>query len=233
MRYSTPFFAAFAPLLFGRPPRPFSSALRAKVLQADSLSQWREAFGAMIPDALLSPTRQGVGSRERLFSPLITFWTFLAQVLCPNSPCREAVRKVQAWSARVRAATISQSTSAYCQARLRLADQTLHCIHTHLAQRMERNTLKESHWLARPVKIIDGTNLSMPDTAPNQAAYPQSSNQQPGCGFPMMKLVGLFSLASGALLHFARGTLHIHENQLFRHLWQYLDPRDIVLSDRA
>lgn len=232
MRYSTPFFSAFTPLLFGRPPRAFSSALRAKLLQADSLSQWREAFGAMIPDALLTCATQGAGSRERLFSPLITFWTFLAQVLSPNSPCREAVRKVQAWWPLAQAA-ISHSTSAYCQARLRLSEQTLHSIHTHLAERMERNTLEESLWLGRAVKIVDGTNLSMPDTAPNQAAYPQSSNQQPGCGFPMMKLVGLFSLASGALLHFARGTLHIHENQLFRQLWQYLAPGDVLLSDRG
>ena len=43
MRNSTPFFAAFAPLLFGRPPRSFRTALRQSVLKADSLSQWRAA----------------------------------------------------------------------------------------------------------------------------------------------------------------------------------------------
>jgi len=39
----------------------------------------------------------------------------------------------------------------------------------------------------------------MPDTAENQHAYPQPGSQKPGCGFPMMKLVGLFCLASGEL----------------------------------
>src|ERR1700704_3927861 len=97
MRNPTPFFAAFAPLLFGRPPRSFRRALRQSLLKVDSLPQWHATFGSMIPDALLAPKSRGACSRERLFSPLITFWAFLSQVLCPNSACREAVRKVQAW----------------------------------------------------------------------------------------------------------------------------------------
>jgi hypothetical protein len=40
----------------------------------------------------------------------------------------------------------------------------------------------------------------MPDTLKNQKEYPQPSSQKPGCGFPLLRLVGLFSLASGALL---------------------------------
>ena len=233
MRNPTPFFAAFAPLLFGRPPRSFRAALRQSVLKTDSLSQWRAAFASMIPDSLLTPKKKGAGSRERLFSPLVTFWAFLSQVLSPNSACREAVRKVQAWWMLRSALEMSPDTSAYCQARQRLSDQVLSDIHTHLAERMEANAPSESCWLSREVKIVDGTCLSMPDTAENQAAYPQPSNQKKGCGFPMMKLVGLFSLKSGALLHFARGTLRVHESQLFRQLWAHLSQGDIVLGDRA
>jgi Transposase DDE domain len=233
MRNPTPFFSAFAPLLFGRPPRSFRAALHNSVLKADSISQWRATFGSMIPEALLAPKKEGPGSRERLFSPLVTFWAFLSQVLSPNSACREAVRKVQAWLTLHAPLEMSAHTSAYCQARQRLSEQVLLDIHVHLAERMEANAPSESHWLSREVKIVDGTCLSMPDTAENQAAYPQPSNQKTGCGFPMMKLVGLFSLKSGALLHFARGTLRMHESQLFRQLWAHLSQGNIVLGDRA
>ena len=116
MRNPTPFFAAFAPLLFGRPPRSFRAALRQSLLKDDSLSQWRAAFGSMIPDALLAPKKKGTCSRERLFSPLVTFWAFLSQVLWPNSACREAVRKVQAWWMLRTPLKMSPDTSAYCQA---------------------------------------------------------------------------------------------------------------------
>jgi hypothetical protein len=73
----------------------------------------------------------------------------------------------------------------------------------------------------------------MPDTAENQKAYPQPGSQKPACGFPVMKLVGLFCLASGALLEVVRGTLLVHESQLFRQLWTHLNPRDLLLADRA
>ncbi|MGI8601661.1 MAG: IS4 family transposase [Verrucomicrobiales bacterium] len=233
MHNPTPFFAAFGPLLFGRPPRRLDVAWRAKVLGADSLSHFRQLFGSLIPDALLCPNRKGAGSRQRLFSPLITFWAFLFQVLSPNAACREALRKVQAWWKPRSRAPIGSSTSAYCQARARLASKTLYGIHAQVTARMEAKAPRESCWLGRRVKIVDGTNLSMPDTPANQAAYPQPSNQKEGCGFPMMKLVGLFSLASGALLHFARGTLHVHESVLFQQLWPHLEQGDVLLNDRG
>ena len=73
----------------------------------------------------------------------------------------------------------------------------------------------------------------MPDTADNQAAYPQPSGQKAGCGFPMLKLVGLFSLATGALLHAVHGPVRVHAAQLFRHLWSHLTHGDVLLADRG
>ena len=48
-----------------------------------------------------------------------------------------------------------------------------------------------------------------------------------------MKLVGLFSLGSGALLEHATGDLHVHESPLFRQLWESLEKRDVILADRG
>ena len=98
---------------------------------------------------------------------------------------------------------------------------------------MEANVPRDRLWLGRSVKVVDGTGLSMADTAENQAAYPQSCSQKPGCGFPLLKLVGLFSLASGALLHVARSTQYVHESQLFVQLWPSLLEGDVVLGDRG
>jgi hypothetical protein len=129
---------------------------------------------------------------------------------------------------------LSGSTSAYCQARARLDPAALELICGHLCWSLERNTLSEERWLReRSVKIIDGTCLSMPDTEANQALWPQPSSQQASLGFPMMKLVGLFSLGSGALLETATGNLHVHESVLFRGLWDKLKRNDVVLADRG
>src|SRR2546421_633849 len=56
-------------------------------------------------------------------------------------------------------------------------------------------------WLGRRVLLADGTGTLTPDAPALQEAWPQSSNQKPGCGFPAIKLLGLLDLASGAILH--------------------------------
>jgi hypothetical protein len=73
----------------------------------------------------------------------------------------------------------------------------------------------------------------MPDTALNQQRWPQPKSQQPGCGFPLLKLVGLFCLASGALLEFAHSTWSQAEAVLARTLWKLLETGDILLADRG
>ncbi len=85
----------------------------------------------------------------------------------------------------------------------------------------------------REVKVVDGTGVSMPDTPENQKVWPQSANQSKGCGFPIAKLVGCFSLTSGALLGWAEGTLHVHESRLFQKLFDLFDEGDIALTDRG
>src|SRR5262249_57490576 len=60
-------------------------------------------------------------------------------------------------------------------------------------------------WEGRTVKVVDGSTVTMPDTPANQAAYPQSPAQQPGLGFPLARLVVLFSLAVGTVLDAALG----------------------------
>ena len=73
----------------------------------------------------------------------------------------------------------------------------------------------------------------MPDTEENQALYPQPKSQRPGCGFPLMKLMVIGSLRSGAVLHTVRGNYYQNEMRLFHAARPTLAPNDIVIYDRA
>jgi hypothetical protein len=87
----------------------------------------------------------------------------------------------------------------------------------------------------RPIKLVDGTTVSMPDTKANQAEYPQPKAQKPGLGFPLVRLVGLLSLASGAVLDVAFAPYagkNAGEPTLFRELWRSLFPGDVAVGDR-
>lgn len=232
MNSYTPFLPLLSGQLFGRPPRRAQQELheQAEQIREASLGKLSGLFGQYIHEPLLEPAENGAGSRERIFGTRTTFWAFLAQVLNPQGSCREALRKLQAWQAARTGVTCGSGTSAYCQARSRLSLPMLREMHHQVAREVDRQALG-SHEFGRPVKVVDGTGLSMPDTAQNQRVWPQTKAQKPGCGFPSAKLVGLFDLDSAVLMDWAEGNKHDHESKLFRSLWGHLRPGDLLLAD--
>ena len=85
----------------------------------------------------------------------------------------------------------------------------------------------------RSLKVVDGSSLRLADTPANQKRHPQPTSQKAGCGFPVMKLMVVFCLTSGALLARATGTLWDSEARLFHRLLATLQPSDMVLGDRG
>lgn len=73
----------------------------------------------------------------------------------------------------------------------------------------------------------------MPDTPENQQAYPQSTSQQPGCGFPIASICVIFSLITGAAMALAIDKLNTNDVKLARRIYQFLKPLDVLLGDSA
>ncbi len=199
-------------------------------LRQQSLPQLDRLLHPLLPPGLLAQAEEGANSRERVFSVRRTFFGFLAQVLNPACPCREIVRQILALRALAGDAAPSPGTSAYCQARQRLPWDILPRLRCALATRADQG---RQLWRGLCVKVVDGTGLSLPDTKKNQRAYPQPGGQKPGCGFPLLKIVGVFSLASGALLDYAKGNKHRHELGLLQRLIDTFRPGDLALADRG
>jgi len=220
--------------LFGRIhtcKKPLAEARHG--LRRQSLSQLEALCERKFPDDWADLNPSHANSRERIYTPRITGLAFLSQVLSPGSSCREAVREVQgAFALRSGTCAVSSDTSPYCQARARLELDRLSGLRRHLAGQMESNVPSNSLPWSRAIKVIDGTCFNLPDTVANRARYPQSSDQRPGCGFPQMRMVGVFSLQTGACLAHADADYHTSEGALFRRLWPTLQPRDITLADR-
>jgi hypothetical protein len=227
MSLQTSFFSCWQSIFGGR------RSHRQKPPQESDFGAMMQTLGQHLPKDALAATKGGAHSRRRLFSLENTFWVFLWQVLNPASACREAVRQFQAWWLALGHAKTSASTAAYCQARGRLALATIQNLGAALATKLERNVRQAELWLGRRVRLLDGSGLSMPDTPANQARWPQWGNQTPGCGFPVLRLVTLFCWASGALLRYAVGNKHQHENHLVRELCGALEESDLVLADRG
>ncbi|HLX64042.1 MAG TPA: IS4 family transposase, partial [Planctomycetota bacterium] len=128
-------------------------------------------------------------------------------------------------------AKTSVHTGAYCRARERLPEGALHDVAAKLGAELMNAERNEDRWHGRRVLVADGSSASLPDTPKNQACYPQPSAQAAGCGFPVMYLCMLMSLASGALLDFATGGGAGNELALWRQLWPLMRPGDIAMGD--
>jgi hypothetical protein len=179
---------------------------------------------------------EGVEFRESLFTPLVTLWTFLGQVFHPDHSCREAVARLVAFLVGQGQRPCAAGTGAYCEARQRLPERLLARLVQSSGDQLHARVPAASLQIAGyPVYVVDGTTVSMPDTPANQQAYPQARTQQPGVGFPIARLVALFSLASGAVLDMAVGKYRgkgTGEPSLLRQLLSRLQPDSVLLGDR-
>ena len=225
------------------PETPFFPALRARLaalgrrtattLRQATLAQLQEHLREFLPAPVLAATDDGPNSRDRVFNLRLTCECFLWQLLKPQTSCREVVRQVQALLRLHGRAPVDECDSAYIQARQRLPRQRLEQALSATAQAADRRVGAGGSLQGRPVKVADGSTTQLPDTHKNQQRYPQSRSQKPGCGFPILKFVVLFSLASGTVLHVVLGSLRHHDLRLFRRLWAQLKAGDIFLGDRA
>jgi hypothetical protein len=216
----------------GRFSHQFSS-LRRQWCRQQGLP-WTTVLSASRIERALA--EEGIAFRPGRYTPMVTLWTFLGQVFSPDHSCREAVARLVSCLVGQGERACSSATGAYCIARQRLPERLLARLVRESGDQLHQQVVSAQRSIAgRRVYVVDGTTVSMPDTAANQRAYPQSRSQRSGVGFPIARLVALFSLASGAVLDLAVGTYRgkgTGEPSLFRQLLARLEPDSVLLGDR-
>jgi len=206
--------------------------LRQQFLQDGDLP-----FTAALSEATIAPALKSIDApwKDRVFSPLVTLWTFLSQVLSADHSCRAAVARLIAHRVSRGQPACSPETGAYCQARKRLPEKFFSAVACLVGRTLDAKANPRWLWKGRRVYMFDGTTVTMPDTPENQAAYPQISGQKPGLGFPIARLGAITSLSCGAIVNlgFCRyAGKGQGEVSLLRRLWNVLHPGDVLLADR-
>lgn len=231
---STPFFPQLRPLL-----APMGSRLRSGLesIRCATLDQLERRFSHVLTPDLFPKSKSGIRSRECIYTPWRTFWAALSQAVTPGTSDRAIVRQFQALGVLTQQGPISSTDSAYCQARTRLSIESLSNAVAATAKAAQRKVPKaDARFLQnRPLKAIDGSSVTLPDSPKNRKAYPkvQSPKHQEASVFPVMRVLVLFCLASGAILSALTGSLRVSELGLLPQLLGLLKARDIVLGDRG
>jgi len=178
-------FAFFARSFAARPGCPFSSCLSQERLRELAEGHHLD-FG-------------------EVFTPAVTLWAFLSQRLSASKSCVSAVARVMVQRIGQDLEPCSENTGAYCKARAKLPVPFLRQLTHEVADAAESPAPASWLWKGRSVYLADGSTVSGPDTPQNRAEFPQSANQKPGLGFPLIRLVVLLSLATGMVAGAACG----------------------------
>jgi len=171
-----------------------------------TLHQFELLFAPWIPPWRLAQQDEGRHSRHRRWNLRLVFWTFLWQVAQAGASCREAIRQARALSQNADAPLPPATDSPYCQARGHLPVERLQEIHDGLCAEAQAGLAAKDLWCGHHVLVADGSSVTALDTPANQQAFPQQKVQKPGCGFPIIRLVALLSLATGLLTAWATGS---------------------------
>lgn len=191
---------------------------------------FEQVFSDALPTELLNSL--GLRGRRRVFTPLVTLWAFINQVLDQDHSCRSAVVSVIALQSALKTKVVSSATGAYCRARAKLPLKFIIEWTKRSARRLVDRTSQEWLWLGRHVVLVDGTVLSVPDSLSNQQSFAKPSNS---FGLLKARVVGIFSLSCGCLIDASiaswsgKGT---GEKALLHRMLGSLTKGSVVLMDR-
>ena len=185
----------------------------------------------------------GVTYRERIFTPFVTLYLLLSQVFNDDSTCRRAVLELSNIRKAGRKKPCSTATGSFCKAKKRLSLAVIQALVRHLAARLTAKD--EKAWAHGRVFVVDGTCFSMPDTKANAAAFVRNGTanhknikkRKSGrdiVAFPVGRILGFFSLTTGAVIDIALSTWKgkgTGEQSLLQELWTNVKKDDTLLGD--
>lgn len=176
----------------------------------------------------------GTGAND-VYTPAVTLWGFLGQVLAGWKTCVNAVARIMVLRVALDLPPCSAGTGAYCKARAKLPEPFLRGLTYRAGTALEDEAPAEWRWHNRRVLLADGTTIDLVDTPANQAAYPQPRTQRPGLGTPILRLVVLLTFATAAVVGAAFGPYAgkgTGETALLRQLFEQLRAGDVLVGDR-
>ena len=173
--------------------------------------------------------------RASVFPPLVTLKAFMFEVLSDDGSCKNAVAGVLVDRLIEGKSANSSNTGPYCKARQRLPLTQMTAAVTITGSCLHQQNAKPWLWHGLNLFLADAATLSMPDTPKNQAVFPQQSTQKPGLGFPIVRLLALISLATGAFIDYRLGAYQgkgTGETSLFSQVMDALSIGDMLMADR-
>ena len=120
-------------------------------------------LGEILPpeDLALILTEEGATWKTIIYTPLLTTWAFLWQMLSPDRSCRAAVKRIAAWLSSQGKKLANDKDDPYIKARQRLPETVPLRPMKHLGRRCHERAEAAWRWCDRTVKSVDGSIVAI------------------------------------------------------------------------
>jgi Transposase DDE domain len=191
---------------------------------SSTLRRIKQDLQPFLPERSIRQACQEVGYRwrQRLFDPVATLHLFILQILNFNT----AITHLRHLS------KVPINAASYCKARMRLPLAVVQMLLESSAQAMAGGKKAGRRWYGLRVYLTDASGSIAPDTPELQKKFPQSKTQKKGCGFPQVKILGLFDAFSGLVTRVLCFSLFHEQSQVWR-LHPLLGTGDLLVADRG
>ena len=212
-------------------------ALSPKPPVDDVLGIFEQVLPTEIIQSLVKDTQEKFYTR--LLPPLLILWGFIYQRLNADHTCDTAWSYVTDKAVQKRFGVqtkpnqvISESTSAYCQARQRLPLSVAQGVLRQSADRVAEKAGEGGRWHGFRVNLFDGSTLLLSAAKELIEHYGRHHNQHRTTHWPLMRLVAGFDLFSGVVNGVAEGPYQLSEHPLAAKLIKLLGAGWLHVADR-
>jgi hypothetical protein len=214
-----------------------NSAARAENRVDEVLGVFEQMFPGQVLVGLIGECKQKFYTR--LLPPLLILWGFIYQRLNADHTCDAAWSYLSSEAVQqhfgiqpAHTQPLSESTSAYVQARQRLPLELAKKALRVSAERVSEQAGEGGRWHGYRVNLFDGSTLLLSASAELVEHYGVSRNQHGSLHWPLMRLVAGFDYFSGAANGVAEGPYAFSEHPLAAELIGALGAGWLHIGDR-
>ena len=188
------------------------------------------AVQTVLPDREVHKVCRDLGYawRNRMLPPACLVRSMVYRGLHPD----RSIAAVLADLASLAGVDGAASDSAWCQARDHLPEAVLVKLRTRLARRMRRRFGVSHTYRGRPVFLIDGTGVSMPDTSALVEEFGYTRSKQYASRFPVARVTVIGLAGVNAIWDYRMDEYRRSEDEQLHDMWHTIPRGAICIFDR-
>jgi hypothetical protein len=167
--------------------------------------------------------------RERLFTPALTVRSLVYRGLSRDRSIANVLADLAASDPRF---ADEGTESAWCQARQRLPKELWPELIHRSAQRVNQQAGSHHLYRGRPVYIVDGSTLSMPDEPDLVNAFGYTNTRHGRSRFPVARITFLAQAGIQVIWDYRVDPYKTAEDTQFHRMWEHIPDHAICLGDR-